>query len=235
MVQLQLPAKQRPGIRLSPRDVEVLAFVGEQYCARADVLAQLLARHSEHPGARAAGAVSARVANRRVALWRTAGLVSTRPFLTATPSTLWLTQEGMGVAGLSYRATPPTFSTVAHRHATTLVRLDAEGRGAELAWTCERELREGLPGRRAHLPDGVVTSTDPLGRRWRSAIEVELTRKTQARVTEVLRLLLGAYDEVVYFAFPGPGAVVTRAAAGIGAGERVRVRPYPPPALARLA
>jgi hypothetical protein len=51
-----------------------------------------------------------------------------------------------------------------------------------LAWICERELREGLGGRPLHLPDGVVLSTDSSGKEWRTAVEVELTRKTEVRV-----------------------------------------------------
>lgn len=116
-----------------------------------------------------------------------------------------------------------------------------------LGWVCDRELREGLGGRplypsetggfaggpKAHLPDGVVLSTDSSGKQWRTAVEVELTRKTEAGVSAILRQLLKTYDDVVYRAAPGAATVVQRTAAlsdGGGAG-RVHVRPYPPPAL----
>jgi hypothetical protein len=59
-----------------------------------------------------------------------------------------------------------------------------------LGWICERELREGLAGRPLHLPEnGVVLSTDDRDRTWRTAVEVELTRKTEARVAAILRQL----------------------------------------------
>jgi hypothetical protein len=104
-----------------------------------------------------------------------------------------------------------------------------------IRWICERELREGQGGRPLHLPDGVVLSADASGRRWRTAVEVELTRKTEARVAGILRHLLATYDDVVYRAVPDAGAVVTRAAVLVDGGERVFVRPFPPPGLAAIA
>jgi hypothetical protein len=99
-----------------------------------------------------------------------------------------------------------TLAIVAHRHAAGLVRAEAETMG--LGWVCERELREGLGGRPLHLPDGVVLSTDSNGKTWRTALEVELTRKTEVRVAAILRQLLKTYDDVVYRAAPGANTVV---------------------------
>jgi hypothetical protein len=92
-----------------------------------------------------------------------------------------------------------------------------------LGWICERELREGLGGRPLHLPDGVVVSADDRGKQWRTAVEVEVTRKTEARVAAILRQLLKTYDDVVYRAAPGAATVVLRAAAALPAGGSARV------------
>jgi hypothetical protein len=102
-----------------------------------------------------------------------------------------------------------------------------------VTWVCERALREGQGGRPLHLPDGVVESVDSLGQKWRTAVEVALTRKTEARVAAILRHLLATYDDVVYRA--DAGAVVTRAAAGVDGGHRVFVGPFPPPELVAIA
>jgi len=221
-------------VQLSERDRELLAWTGEQYTCRADLLGVLMARASDDPEAQARGRLVPRVVNRRVQAWRDAGMVKTRTFLVGTPSTVWLTADGVATAGLPWRPYEPTLATVAHRHAVGLVRAEAEAMG--LGWICERELREGLGGQPLHLPDGVVVSTDRDGKQWRTAIEVELTRKTEARVVAILRHLLATYDDVVYRVHPSAMTVVTRSVAGLATGsERIMVRPYPPPTLAAVA
>ena len=121
-----------------------------------------------------------------------------------------------------------------HRHAGGLVRTEPEAIG--LGCVCERELREGQGGQPLHLPDGVVISNDDRGREWRTAIEVELTRKTEARVVGILRHLLASYDDVVYRVHPSAMTVVNRSVGALSSGsERIMVRPYPPPALAEVA
>lgn len=230
---------QRRGLQLTGRDVTLLRWVGEQYCARGDLVAVLMARWSADETVRAAGRVVPWVAQRRIAAWRSAGLAAAAPFLAGTPATVWLTSDGMAAAGLAWRASGPTFATVAHRHAVGIVRAYAEGTNPTFGWVSERELRDGLDhpngGRRDHLPDGLITSTDATGRTWRSAIEVELTRKARPRVEEILRGLLARYDDVIYFAVPSAASTVTAAAATVGAGPRVRVRSYPPDQLAAVA
>jgi hypothetical protein len=221
-------------VQLSERDRTLLRWCAEQYTVRVDLLAVLMAQHSDDPQARARGRVTHQVVSRRVLAWKHSGLVKSRTYLVDTPATVWLTADGVAVCGSPWRPYEPTLATCAHRHAVGLVRAEAEALG--LGWICERELREGLGGRPLHLPDGVVLSTDEQGRTWRTAVEVELTRKTEARVSAILRQLLATYDDVVYRAAPGAATVVTRAAAGLDRGaDRIFVKPYPPPALAAVA
>ena len=82
----------------------------------------------------------------------------------------------------------------------------------------------------------MVLSTDDPGKTWRTAVEVELTRKTEARVVAILRHLLAGYDDVVYRVAPSAETVVRRAVRGLAHGaERIIVRPYPPESLADVA
>jgi hypothetical protein len=75
-----------------------------------------------------------------------------------------------------------------------------------------------------------------VGTEWRTAVEVELTRKTEVRVTAILRHLLAGYDDVVYRVHPSALTVVTRSTTALKTGsERIMVRPYPPPTLAEVA
>jgi hypothetical protein len=100
--------ERRRGVQISARDVALLRWIGEQYSVRADLLAVLMARHSDDPSAQARGALAPRVVNRRIQAWRQAGLVRTRTFLMATPATVWLTADGLAVAGLPWRPYEPT-------------------------------------------------------------------------------------------------------------------------------
>ncbi len=224
-----------PSLRLSERDRRLLAWIGEQYTVRTDLLAVLMAQLSDDDDARLRGRLAPQAARRRVGVWRRAGLVGTHIFQLGEHAPVWLTADGMRYAGLPWRPYEPSITTAAHRHAVGLVRAEAEAMG--LGWICERELREGLGGRPLHLPDGVVISVDDKGKEWRTAVEVELTRKTEARVAAILRQLLKTYDDVVYRAHPSAATVVQRAAAALpdGGAARVCVRSYPPPTLAAVA
>lgn len=222
------------GMVISERDRRVLAWIGEQYAIRGDLLEVVMARHTDDPEAKARGWLTQQTVSRRVVAWRQAGLVRSAPLEANKAWSVWLTADGMTAAGLLWRTYEPTLVTAAHRHAVGLVRAEAEAMG--LGWICERELREGLGGRRLHPPDGVVLSIDDTGKQWRTAVEVELTRKTEARVAAILRQLLKTYDDVVYRAHPSAATVVARAAAALpsGGAARVRVRSYPPPTLAAV-
>ena len=223
-------------MQLSERDRELLAWCGEQYTVRFDLLAMLMARMSVDRAARQKGRVSRQAVSRRARAWKQEGLADFRSIGAGESATLWLTNDGMMVAGLPWRAYEVSVATMAHRHAVGLIRAEAETMG--LTWVCERQLREELAGRLLHLPDGLVVATDPRsGRTRRTAIEVELTRKTHRRVVGILRQLLRTYDDVVYrvHSSAATSVLAARAALPEDSAKRVHLRPYPPPTLADVA
>jgi len=207
---------------LSRRDEEVLAWIGEQYLAPRDVLGQLLGRASDNEAARAAGTVTDTVVDRTLRRWRDLGLAQCQRFLVGEMATVWPTRSGLAVAGLGYRASEPSMATLAHRHAVARVRVAIEASNPDVEWICERELRDGTRGRQAHLPDGVVHTAQ-----GRTAIEVELTPKTEERVRDILRRLTSEYGRVVYYATPRAGAVVRKAGRHHLDRGTLIVRPYP--------
>jgi hypothetical protein len=92
----------------------------------------------------------------------------------------------------------PKIGLLAHVAAVNDVRLHIQQRSPDSQWTPERMLaRDRRAGE--HLPDAVVLADGQ-----RVAIEVELTVKSQRRVTAILDELASRFDAVVYFCAPGP-------------------------------
>jgi hypothetical protein len=202
----------------------VLRWIGEQYLVPRDVVGELLGRTSVDENARAAGRVTDTVVDRTLRRWRDLHLAQCRRLVVGETATVWPTRLGLRVAGLEYRAPDPSLVTLAHRHAVARVRARIEARRPDLGWICERELRDGTRGRRAHIPDGVVEAD---GLRW--AIEVELTPKSDERVREILWRLFADYDRVVYYATPRAAAVIRKAGGNRLDTGTLLVRPYPLP------
>jgi hypothetical protein len=169
---------------LSRRDLDVLAFVGEQYAVRVDQLTVLLG-------------AGERTAQRVVARLRAAGLVEARPLLAGEPARVWLTRAGVRASGRTFGAWAPRVGLLAHVAAVVWVRLYVQSRSPSSEWVCERVLLRdrGKPG--DHVPDAVVVAGTES-----HAIEVELTVKSRARTVRILDELSGSHDAVVYFTTP---------------------------------
>jgi hypothetical protein len=233
-------------VQLTERDLRGLLFVAEMYGVQVDLLATLLDLPAE--GAR-------RVAAR----WRRLGYAESGR-LGPGPPWVWLTRRGLVACGLRYTAAPPALARLAHLRAVTAVRLALEAapgyRQAGGYWRGERRLRARMGGRvglREHVPDGEIhfpNGSDLTygGECW--AVEAELTRKTVARTTTIMRELLartgdyGAaaadaavpgrpprHDRVLYLCSAAARPTVQRAAAELGAlAPRVEIRDLPPAA-----
>lgn len=181
----------------------MLRWVGEQFCARADVLAVLLAQQS--PVAVRSGHVSERAVYRWLRRAEAAGLAHQRSMLGrrwCVPTTRGLSFAGLvNGDGKAWEAAEPSKHRLAHHHACAVMRLWAESQG--LAWESERWLRRRADAARVHPPDGVVLGAD--GGRW--AVEVELTQKSDDNLASALRSMPGGLVALVYFT---PAAMVER-------------------------
>jgi len=163
-------------------------WVGEQFGARADLLAVLLGRLSPAE-TRAAGLVGARTVRHHVDRWRRARLVVREHLL----GQLWVTptRRGLSMAGLDFPLWDLPDTQLAHVHAVGVVRLAVEQAGG--TWVCERHLRRELTSSVAHPFDGAVQTNA-----GRHLVEVELTQKAQRRVTRAVAASDGALS-LTYF------------------------------------
>ena len=232
-----------------PED-SALVFVGEMYGIQLDQLAAVL----EATPRRAAA---------QVARWRAAGTADAA-VLSAGPRWVWLTRAGLLACGLRYRAAAPGLSRLAHLRAVTAARLalaaTPQVTSGGAYWRSERRLRARIGGRigiREHVPDAELHWPDSAALPWAGecwAIEAELTPKTAARTSVIMRELLtrtGDYgclaadvqvpgkpprhDRAIYLCTPAALPVVSRARDGLGPlGERIEIRLLPAAADLRL-
>ena len=192
---------------LRRRDLELVGWLGEQYGARTDQLETLLD-------------CGPRTVQRVLARLRDAGLVTTRRLLVGETAWVIPTSTGLRATGHGFGVWQPRIGLLAHTAAVNDVRLHIQARSPESQWIPERVLaRERQAGE--HLPDGVVVVDGQ-----RVAIEVELTAKSQRRVTAILDELTGRFDTVLYFCAAGPHCQLS-GFAGSGRWATLGVRELP--------
>lgn len=228
------------GPGLAVRDAGALLFAADMYGVQLDHLAALVG------GERAARAAAAR--------WRELGYAEMAR-LGPGPAWLWVTRAGLAACGLRYSPARPALSRLAHIRAVCAARMALEGtaayREAGPFWRCERRIRSrhGV-GVRQHLPDAEVHWPDESPVAWAGecwAVEAELTPKTVARTTAIMREILsrtGDYGcpaaeasvpgrpprhaRALYLCSPAALTTVLRARAWLGPlGARIEVRDLP--------
>jgi hypothetical protein len=214
-----------------------LYWLGQQYAARSDVLRVLLGRLS--PGAlKVAGQLSEPTLRHLLSRWEDRGLIERDRllgFVWAAP-----TAKALRLVGLDVRPWSFVIPQLAYVHAVGVVRLALEPSiPAGGRWLSERELR-GESTR--HIPDGAIElpdapdteagtglygqGVDPLPKRV--AIEVELTRKSAARLRESWqRPRHGRWMRTVYYAPPEVASYLAVQVERIRPKHRIEVRPLP--------
>jgi DNA-binding Lrp family transcriptional regulator len=175
--------RRREQPRLRSIDLDLLAWVSEQYGAPATQLEELLGR-------------GPRTVQRTIARLRHAGLAQSIRMLVAEPAWLVPTTAGIRAAGYSFPAWRPRVGMLAHVAAVNVVRLHVARQSPESEWVSERLLLlERKTGE--HLPDGLVVTEGQ-----HVAVEVELTVKSAKRTRAILDELAGRFDAIAYFCAP---------------------------------
>ena len=216
---------------ITERDVAALYWLGQQYAARSDVLRVLLGRLS--PGTpKVAGQLCEQTLRQILSRWEDRGLIARDRLL----GFQWVapTVKALRLVGLDVRGWSFVIPQLAHVHAVGVVRLALEPSIPEGGrWLSERELRREAG--KSHVPDGAVQlpddpdaiagsglygeDVDPLPKRI--AVEVELTRKSAARLRETwTRPRHGRWQRTVYYAPPEVAGYLT--------GQLQRIRPRHP-------
>src|SRR5436190_22482117 len=202
----RMPRKPRSdrGSRLTERDHQALAWIGQQYAVRLDQLQILLARLAE-PGQYATkpkerGRLTQKRTMDLVRRWERLGLVNSGWFLHGDPAWVWLSAEGLRAVRQQIgdlRPFEPTVAGLSHLFFCNQARLLVEERHPDGVWQSERQLRAGRkPGERSpHLPAGLLT----LPNGHVVAIEIERSVTDAARLKEILQALASQYQTVWYF------------------------------------
>ena len=194
------PAPPPRGLRLAPRDLDVLRFAVRHGMVSPE---QLSARFFTGPAP----------ARRRLRALEAAGLLVADRVLPALPNVVRATPRGARLAGCDLA--PASLDLARVRHNLALVDLSEELLATHpgSSWTTERELRRdrmraaragGAWERQRRVPDGLLRLDDGT----RVAVELDLTPKRSAR----LDLLAGAYAvdrdvDTVWWYLPSETAV----------------------------
>jgi len=229
--------------RLPQGDAALLRFVVEMYAVQLNQLAALLTDWGE-PADSASGR-----AREAVARCRAAGYVDSAELSLGEPW-VWATRKGLDACGMKTTLVKPGPSTLRHTHAVTEVRLALERtsswRQSRAWWRSERMMLAGeFPARLGHAPDAEVHYPAGSGMPWAGevwAIEVELSRKSVARVAAIMQATLdrtgdfatppgsyavpGApprYARVIYLASPTAVLTVLNARAEVGSPRSSRI------------
>lgn len=211
------PRRDKGQPRWTTRDVWLLRWIGAMYTVRVDQLQELLSLRplgkTQEEGWLAEGTV-----RHWIERWRRAGILEHGVILAGKPGFVWLTRKGLRTLELPYRYWEPNPGKLRHLYYINEVRMMCEGRADKPTWVSERQLdSERGPRRRGermgHLPDGES--------RWSEgtvyAIEVELSRKVDQRLLDILEQVGLNYQGVWYYVLPRMKPLLEQAIADLPA------------------
>jgi hypothetical protein len=214
-------------VELTERDLSVLRWTGEQYAAALNQLQRVLGAQAG-PGAQTPGILSESAARVWVSRMRTIGAVEQEKPYKNMPPFVWLTAEGLRLAGLDFKMLHPATSTLHHLYWCSQARLYLAARRPGDIWIPERQLRSEqaqaiLKGQRRvpALPDAHLVTAKGI-----IAIEIELTEKQAGRLLGIVRRRVSEYFTVWYFTNKETRSCVEAVRKQLTTDQRERVQIY---------
>jgi hypothetical protein len=185
-------------VEVTERDIATLRWIGEQFAVGLDQLARVLGTQAG-PGAVTPGKLSESSVRVWIRRMKAIGAIEQeRPYL-VLPSFVWLTAEGLKLAGLPYKPLRPALSTIQHLYWCNQARLYMAAQRPADTWVSDRQLRSEAAmqrrGRQPEKPDAHLVTQKGI-----IAIEVELTDKQQVRIVAIMRQRARQYYTIWYFA-----------------------------------
>lgn len=220
------PRRDKGQPRWTTRDIWLLRWIAAMYTVRIDHLQALLSLRpmgkTQEEGGLGEGTV-----RHWVERWRRAGILEHGVILAGKPGFVWLTRKGLHTLELPYRPWVPNPGRLRHLYYINQVRMSCENLEDTPTWVSERRLdSERGPRRRGeqagHLPDGELHWSDGVV----YAVEVELSRKVDNRLTGILKQVGQDYPGVWYYVLPRMKPLLEQAIADLPPwpGDQIRER-----------
>jgi hypothetical protein len=172
----------------TPRDLYVLTLLGQQRALSLDHVSRFLALFEGKAGVEQSVNLKSATHN-LIEHLQHAGLIQLQQFGKNKSNWIWLTKEGMQVAGLSSAAKKrPARRILPALYATNTVRLHLAEQEPESSWVSRQQLRSSDTARKPHLTPTAVLET---GRGERIAIHImlRLTRTEEQIADHMLQQL----------------------------------------------
>lgn len=196
------PRRDKGVSRWNQRDLWLLRWIGAQYVVRVDQLQQLLSRWPMGKTLEE-GQVGEATTRHWIERWTRMGLLEYATILAHQPGWVWLTRKGLRTLELPYRYWIPNPGKLRHLYYINKTRLRCEDLEDKPTWVSERQLdnQRGLRKRgeqMGHLPDAELRWSD--GEIY--CVEVELSRKKESWLKDILEQDARTYDSVWYYVLP---------------------------------
>lgn len=179
-------------IMATRRDLYCIAWIAEQYAARADQIQRLLSRFPEKERPFKDELIAETTTRDQITRWKRAGWIEYQRVLADEPGYAWVTKKGLALVGLDdlYTARAPASTRLDHIYAVNQLRLWMD---REFAWKSERRYRseQTTMVKKGELlgpiPDGLIRTKDGI-----VAIEAEISPKKPAVLFDKLVRLVRA-------------------------------------------